>query len=254
MISALRGHVAAVVVVFGLMSAPVCAGEVRVAVASNFAAPMERIAAMFQQQSGHTVKASFGASGKFYTQIAGGAPFDVFLSADDEIPKRMTQEGLAVGGSRFVYAMGTLVLWSAQPSLVDANGAVLRNGIYNKLAIANPRFAPYGMAAKETLEKLTMWNAIQGKLVKGENIALTYQLAATEQADLAFVALSQVMRDGKVTEGSWWLVPPELHKPIRQSAVLLSGAKDQDAAQAFLVFLKNPKAAAIIRSFGYEMP
>ncbi len=254
MIPALRGHVVAVVVVFGLMSAPVCAGEVRVAVASNFAAPMERIAALFQQQSGHTVKASFGASGKFYTQIAGGAPFDVFLSADDEIPKRMTQEGLVVGGSRFVYAVGTLVLWSAQPGLVDDKGAVLRNGSYNKLAIANPRFAPYGIAAKETLEKLTMWNAIQEKLVKGENVALTYQLAATEQADLAFIALSQVMSDGRVTQGSWWLVPSELHKPIRQSAVLLSGAKDRDAAQAFLVFLKSPKAAVIMRSFGYEMP
>lgn len=254
MISALRGHVAAVVVVFGLMCAPVCAGEVRVAVASNFAAPMERIAALFEQQSGHTIKASFGASGKLYAQIAGGVPFDVFLSADDDIPKRLTQEGLAVGGSRFVYALGTLVLWSAQPGLVDDKGKVLRNGGYNKLAIANPRFAPYGMAAKETLEKLIMWNAIQGKLVKGENLALTYQLAATEQADLAFIALSQVMRDGKVTEGSWWLVPPELHKPIRQSAVLLSGAKDLDAAQAFLVFLKSPKVAVIIRGFGYELP
>ena len=254
MISALRGHVAAIVAVFGLMSAPVCAGEVRVAVASNFAAPMERIAPLFQQQSGHTVKASFAASGKFYTQIAGGAPFDVFLSADDEIPKRLMQEGLAVAGSRFVYALGTLVLWSAQPGLVDDKARVLRNNSFNKLAIANPGFAPYGMAAKETLEKLIMWNAIQGKLVKGDNVALAYQLVATEQADLAFIALSQVMRDGKVTQGSWWLVPPELHKPIRQSAVLLSGAKDQDAAQAFLIFLKSPKAAAIMRSFGYELP
>jgi molybdate transport system substrate-binding protein len=253
-ISALRGHVAAVVVLFGLMVSPVQAGEVRVAVASNFAAPMERIVALFQQQSGHTVKVSLGSSGKFYAQIAGGAPFDVFLSADEAIPKRMAQEGLAVGSSRFVYALGRLVLWSAQPGFVDANGAVLRNGVYNKLAIANPRLAPYGMAAKETLEKLTMWNSIQEKLVKGENITQTYQFAATENAELAFVALSQIMRDGKVTEGSWWLVPPELHAPLRQSAVLLSGAKDNAAAQAFLAFLKSQKATAIIRSFGYELP
>ena len=253
-ISALRGHAAAVVVLFGLMSSPVQAGEVRVAVASNFAAPMERIVALFQQQSGHTVKVSLGSSGKFYAQIAGGAPYDVFLSADEMIPKRLAQEGLAVGGSRFVYALGNLVLWSAQPGFVDPKGAVLRNGGFNKLAIADPKIAPYGMAAKETLEKLTMWNAIQGKLDKGDDVTQTFQLAATEKADLAFIALSQVMRDGKVSVGSWWLVPSELHKPIRQGAVLLSGAKDQPAAQAFLAFLKSKKAMAVMRGFGYESP
>ena len=254
MICALRGHLAAVMVALGLIGAPVYAAEVRVAVASDFAAPLERIAALFQQQSGHTLKASVDSSGKFYAKIVGGAQFDVFLSADDELPKRLTQEGLAVGSSRFVYAIGTLVLWSAQPGLVDDKARVLRNGTFNKLAIANPGFAPYGMAAKETLEKMIMWNAIQGKLVKGENVALAYQLAASEQADLAFIALSQVMQDGKVTTGSWWLVPPELHKPIRQSAILLSGAKNQDAAQALLDFLKSPKATAIMRSYGYELP
>ena len=253
-VSALRGHVAAVMVLFCLLSSPVQAGELRVAVASNFAVPMERIAALFQQQSGHTVKVSLGSSGKLYAQIVAGAPFDVFLSADEAIPKRLAQEGKAVAGSRFVYALGTLVLWSAQPGFVDAKGAVLRNGVYNKLAIADFKLAPYGMAAKETLEKLAMWNGMQRKLVKGENITQTYQLAATENAELAFIALSQVMRDGKVTEGSWWLVPPELHNPIRQSAVLLSGAQDQEAARAFLAYLKSPKAAAIIRSFGYESP
>jgi len=253
-ISALRGRVAAVVVLFGLMSSPACAGEVRVAVASNFSAPMERIVALFQQESGHTVKVSLGASGKLYAQIKGGAPFDVLLAADDLIPKRLEQEGGAVAGSRFVYALGKLVLWSAQPDFVDAKGAVLYKGSYNKLAIADPKLAPYGMAAKETLEKLTLWNSIQGKLVKGENITQTYQFAATENAELAFVALSQIMRDGKITAGSWWLVPPELHRPIRQSAVLLTGVKDQAAAQAFLVFLKSEKAVLIIRSFGYELP
>ncbi len=250
----LRGPVAAVLVLFGLMSAPARAGEVSVAVASNFAAPMERIVALFQKESGHTVKVSLGASGKLYAQIKGGAPFDVFLAADEEIPKRLLQEKLAVTGSRFVYATGGLVLWSAQPGFVDDKGAVLNKGNFNRLAIADPRLAPYGVAAKETLEKLTMWNAMQGKLVKGENITQTYQFVATENAELGFIALSQVMHDGKVTDGSWWLVPPELHKPIRQSAVLLSGAKDRAAAQAFLTFLKSKQAVAVMRGFGYELP
>lgn len=254
MISALRGHVAAVVVLFGLVSFSAHADEVRVAVASNFSAPVERIAGLFQQEKGYAVKVSLGSSGKLYAQIKSGASFDVLLAADESIPKRLVQEGLADGGSRFVYAVGKLVLWSAQPDLVDAKGAVLNKGNFNKLAIADPRLAPYGVAAKETLEKLTMWNAIQGKLVKGENIAQTYQLAATENADLAFIALSQITRDGKASGGSWWLVPSELYKPIRQSAVLLSGAKDQVAARAFLAFLKSEKSLAVMRGFGYEQP
>jgi molybdate transport system substrate-binding protein len=230
------------------------AGEVAVAVASNFAAPMERIATLFHKESGHTLKVSIGSSGKLYSQIKGGAPFDVLLAADEAIPKRLVQEGFAFGGSRFVYATGRLVLWSAQSGFVDDKGAVLNKGNFTKLAIADPRLAPYGVAAKETLEKLVMWNAMQGKLVKGENITQTYQFAATENAEIAFIALSQVMRDGKVIEGSWWLVPSEMHKPIRQSAVLLSGAKDQVASNAFLAFLKVPKAITIMRGFGYELP
>lgn len=250
----LRGLIATVLLLCGLMSAPVRAGEVSVAVASDFAAPMERLVPLFQKESGHTVKVSLGASGKLYAQIKSKAPFDVFLSADEEMPKSLMQEGLAVGGSRFVYATGRLVLWSAQPDLVDEKGGVLNKGNFNMLAIANPRYSPYGVAAKETLTKLTMWNSIQEKLAKGENVTQTYQLAATEKADLAFIALSQVMRDGKVTAGSWWLVPPEMHKPILQSAVLLSGAKDQVAAKAFLAFLKSEKARAVMRGFGYELP
>ncbi len=245
---------AAALLLCGLMSLPVRAGEVSVAVASNFATPMERIAALFQKESGHTVKVTLGASGKLYAQVKGGAPFGVFLSADDEIPKRLLQEGLAVTGSRFVYATGRLVLWSAQPDLVDDKGAVLNKGNFNSLAIANPLYSPYGVAAKETLGKLTMWNSIQEKLKKGDSVAQTYQLAATENADLAFIALALVMRDGKVAEGSWWLVPSELHNPIRQSAVQLTGAKDPAAAQAFLAFLKKDKARAVMRGFGYELP
>ena len=250
----LRGLVFVVLLLCGLMSAPVSAGEVSVAVASDFVAPMEYLVPLFQRESGHTVKVNPGASGKLYAQIKGGASFDVFLSADEEMPRLLMVDGLAVGGSRFVYATGRLVLWSDQPGFVDDKGAVLNRGNFNMLAIANPRFSPYGVAAKETLTKLTMWNSIQEKLTKGEDVTRTYQLAATEKADLAFIPSSLVMRDGKVTAGSWWLVPSDLHKPILQSAVLLSGAKDQAAAKAFLAFLKSESARAVMRGFGYEMP
>lgn len=249
----LRGFTA-VISLLSLLSMPLHAAEVSAAVAANFAAPMERIAALFHKESGHSVKISVAASGKLYTQIKGGAPFDVFLSADEEMPKRLLQEGLAVGGSRFVYATGRLVLWSVQPGLVDEKGAVLNSGNFDKLAYANPSFSPYGIATRETLTKLTMWNAMQKKLKKSDDVTQTYQLAATESVDMAFIALSQVMRDGKVTTGSWWLVPPELHNPIRQSAVLLSGAKEQTAARALLAFLKSEKAKAVMRGFGYEVP
>jgi len=249
----LRGHVAAFFL-FISISTPACAAEVSAAVAANFAAPMERIAALFHKESGHTVKLRLAASGKLYAQIKGGAPFDVFLSADEELPKRLLQEGLAVGGSRFVYATGRLVLWSVQPGLVDEKGAVLNSGNFDKLAYANPSFSPYGIATRETLTKLTMWNAMQKKLKKADDLTQAYQLAATESADMAFIALSQVMRDGKVATGSWWIVPPELHNPIRQSAVLLSGAKEPAAAQALLAFLKSEKARAVMRGFGYETP
>ena len=252
--SKLHIHVAAVAALSGLISLPVFAGEVNAAVASNFSAPMRQIVTLFEQQSSDTVKLSFGSTGKFYAQIKGGAPFDVFFAADTATPQRLEDEGLTVGGSRFVYALGKLVLWSAQPNLVDDQGRVLRKGSYEKLAIADPKLAPYGMAAKQTLEKLAMWNSIRNKLVMGENITQTYQFAATGNAELGFVALSQVMRDGKVSAGSSWLVPADMYQPIRQSAVLLSGAKDKAAAQAFLDFLKTKNAAAVIRSYGYELP
>ena len=250
----LRNPLTAVLVFFALTSSPAFATEVSAAVASNFSAPIKQIAALFEQQSGDTVKLSFGSTGKFYAQIRGGAPFDVFIAADTTTPQRLDQEGLTVNGSRFVYALGKLVLWSAQPNLVDDKGRVLRNGDYEKLAIADPKLAPYGMAAKQTLEKLAMWNSIRDKLVIGENITQAYQFVATGNAELGFVALSQVMRDGKVSAGSSWLVPIDRYKPIRQSAVLLAGAKDKAAAQAFLDFLKGDKAAAVIRSYGYALP
>lgn len=253
-VSKLRDAVTTAVMLSGLMSSPVSAGEVSAAVASNFAAPMERIVALFQRESGHTVKVSLGSSGKFYSQIQNGAPFDVFLAADEKHPKLLEQEGLAVANSRFVYALGKLVLWSVKPGFVDDKGAVLSKGSYNKIAYADSKLAPYGLAAQETLQKMNLWDKVQSKMVTGESIAQTYQFAATGNAELAFIALSQITKDGKATEGSWWIVPTDMYNPIKQSVVQLTAAKDKTAAQAFMTFLKSEKVVAVIRSFGYELP
>lgn len=230
------------------------AGEVNAAVAANFTEPVKQIAEQFQKDTGHTVKFSFGSSGKFYSQIKEGAPFDVFLAADEKNPKLLEEEGLAAKDTRFVYALGKLVLWSAKPGFVDDKGSVLGKGSYNKLAYADPKLAPYGLAAQETLQKLKLWDKAQGKLVTGESITQTYQFAATGNAELAFIALSQITRDGKVTEGSRWVVPADMYSPIRQAAVQLTAAKDKAASEAFLKYLKSEKAAAIIRNFGYGLP
>jgi len=239
---------------FGLVASSANAGEVNAAVAANFTAPVQQIAELFQRETGHTVKFSFGSSGKFYSQIKEGAPFDVFLAADEKNPKLLEQEGLAVVDTRFVYALGKLVLWSAKSGLVDDKGAVLSKGSYNKIAYADPKLAPYGLAAQETLQKMNLWDKVQSKMVTGESITQTYQFAATGNADLAFIALSQVTKDGKVTEGSWWVVPADMYNPIKQSAVQLSAAKDPAAAKAFMTFLRSEKALAIIRGFGYGLP
>lgn len=242
------------VLLFGLAMRPVLAGEVSVAVAANFTAPAQQIVTLFQKESGHTARLSFGSSGKFTAQIKAGAPFDVFLAADEKNPKLLEQEGLAVASSRFVYALGKLALWSAQPGYVDDKGAVLSKGRYSKLSYADPKLAPYGLAAQETLQKMALWDKVQSKLVTGESITQAYQFAATGNAEMAFVALSQITKDGRVSEGSWWLVPANMYTPIKQSAVQLTAAKDKAAAQAFLKFLKSEKAAAVIRSYGYELP
>lgn len=229
------------------------ADEVQVAVAANFTAPMKIIAADFEKDTGHKATLAFGSSGKFYAQIKNGAPFQVFLSADDAKPAQLEKEGLTVPGSRFTYAIGTLVLWSAKPDLVDAKGAVLEKGDFAHLAVANPKLAPYGTAAMETLAKLGLTDQLQGKIVQGENIAQTYQFVATGNAELGFVALSQVMKDGKIGRGSAWIVPASMHAPIRQDAVILSGGKGNAAAEALMKYLKSAKAVAVIRSYGYEV-
>lgn len=227
------------------------AAEVQVAVAANFSAPMQAIAEAFEKDSGHKAKLAFGSTGRFYAQIKNGAPFEVLLSADDETPAKLVQEGAAEATSRFTYAIGRLVLWSSKPGFVDAKGEVLRRGQYGKLAVANPKAAPYGRAAIETLTQLGLLAAAEPKFVQGENIAQTFQFVSTGNAELGFVALSQVMKDGKVQEGSAWIVPADLHEPIRQDAVLLAAGRGNPAAQALLDYLKGDKAKSAIRAYGY---
>ncbi len=248
--SRLLAFIIASLLAFGA-SPPADADELNVAVAANFTAPMNVIAAAFEQDTGHKAKLAFGASGRFYAQIKNGAPFQVFLSADDETPAKLAQEGLAEVPSQFTYAVGRLVLWSAKPGFVDATGNVLKSGKFTKLAIANPKTAPYGKAAIETLSRLGLLASVESKFVQGENIAQTFQFAQTGNAELAFIALSQVTKEGKVMEGSAWLVPEEMHEPIRQDAILLSAGRGNAAAEALLSYLKTEKAKAVIRSFGY---
>lgn len=229
------------------------AAEVSVAVAANFTAPMNKIAAAFEQDTGHKAVLSFGATGKFYAQIKNGAPFQILLAADQETPAKLEQEGQIVAGSRFTYATGRVVLWSKQPGLVDDKGEVLKKGNFEKLAIADPKLAPYGAAGVEVMDKLGVRQALQPKIVQGENIGTAFQFVSTGNAALGFVALSQIMVDGKISEGSAWVVPLNLHSPIRQDAVALSNSKDNPAAAALLTYLKGDKAKAIIKSFGYEL-
>ena len=228
------------------------AAEVQVAVAANFTAPMRKIAAAFEADTGHTAVLSFGSTGKFYAQIKNGAPFQLLLAADDETPARLEKEGQTLPGSRFTYAIGRLVLWSAQPGLVDDKGEVLRAPSQARIALADPKIAPYGAAAVETLTSLGLLQSLQSRFVQGENIAQTYQFAATGNAPLAFIALSQVMVDGRIGKGSAWVVPANLHAPIRQDAVVLAAGKDNPAAAALSAYLRGEKARAIIRSYDYE--
>lgn len=238
--------------VLTIPSLAIQAAEVQVAVAANFTAPMQNIAAEFEKDTGHKALLSFGATGKLYAQIKNGAPFQVFLAADDKTPAKLETEGDALPGSQFTYAIGKLVLWSAKPGYVDSQGKVLKKNEFKHLAIANPKTAPYGAAAVTALTKLGMIDALQPKFVTGENITQTYQFVATGNAELGFVALSQVMIDGNLTGGSAWIVPANLHQPIRQDAVILAQGKDQPAAKALVEYLKGEKAAAIIKSYGYD--
>ena len=229
------------------------ADEVQVAVAANFTAPMQVIASDFEKDTGHKLLAAYGATGQFYAQIKHGAPFEVFLAADATTPSKLETEGDSVAGSRFTYATGALVLWSAKDGYVDSEGAVLKQNTFKHLAIANPKAAPYGLAATQVLDKLNLTSAVAGKIVEGQSIARAQHFIASGNAELGFVALSQVYKDGKITSGSAWRVPANLHAPIKQDAVLLNKGKDNAAAKAFLEYLQGPKAAAVIKAYGYQL-
>jgi molybdate transport system substrate-binding protein len=228
-------------------------GEVSVAVASNFAGPMQKIAAAFAQASGHTATLSLGATGKFYAQIKNGAPFEVLLSADTQTAARLEQEKLGVTGTRFIYATGRLALWSSQAGLIDGTPQVLRTGHFERIAMANPKVAPYGLAAQQTMTRLGVLGTLKDRLVQGESIGQTYQFVASGNAAIGFVALAQIMQNGTITQGSAWLVPADHHAPIHQEALLLQTGKNNEAAIALLAFLKTEQARAIIRTYGYDI-
>ncbi len=247
-----RTFVAACLCTFTVGSA--WADEVQVAVAANFTAPMKIIAADFEKATGHKVATSYGSTGKFYTQIKNGAPFEVLLSADDETPSRLVNESAAVKASQFTYAIGKLVLWSTKSAIVDDAGAVLKNGGFDHLAIANPKVAPYGAAAVQAMKKLGVYEALEAKFVTAENIGQAHQFVSSGNALLGFVALSQIIgKDGQIEQGSAWIVPQNLYAPIRQDAVILDKGKDKPAAAALLKYLASPAARKVIQSYGYEL-
>jgi molybdate transport system substrate-binding protein len=232
-----------------LGAAPALAADTSVAVAANFTEPAKEIAAAFKAKTGNTATLSFGSSGQFYTQISHGAPFEVFLSADAERPQKAEAEGFAAPKARFTYAVGRLVLYSKTAGLVDNAAAVLKGGKFEKIAIADPAAAPYGLAAVQTMTKLGLYDRLKPKIVQGSSITQAYQFVDTGAAELGFVALSQVINQ---PGGSRWVVPARYHAPIDQQAVLLKTGQDNPAAKAFMTFLKSPAAIAIIKRYGYE--
>jgi molybdate transport system substrate-binding protein len=228
------------------------AEEVQVAVAANFASTMKDIATEFEKGAKHSLLITAGSSGKFYAQIKNGAPFDVFLSADDERPKLLEDEGLSVKGSRFTYAVGRLVLWSQDPSLVTGQDT-LKTAPFKHLAIANPKLAPYGVAAMQAMIKMGIWESLQPRIVMGESLGQTVGFLESGNAELGFLALSQVLDEKLKGKGSRWDVPENLHEPIRQDAVLLTKGESNPAAKAVMEFLHSPQARSIIERYGYKV-
>lgn len=239
-------------IVLLLLTAPFCSAEtLRVAVASNFKTTLEVLAGEFEAQSEHRLILASGSTGKHYAQIINGAPFDLFFAADARRPRLLEQQGHSVAGSRFTYAIGKLVLWSPQTGYVDDKGLVLESGTFRRLAMANPRLAPYGLAARQVLQQRGLYDRLQSRLVRGENIAQTFQFVATGNAQLGFVALSQLRGSGMAQQGSLWIIPGSLHDPIEQQAVVLN---DTPAARALIDYIKSDSAVRIIRHFGYDTP
>ncbi len=230
------------------------ADDVHAAVAANFTSAIKQLAPLFERQSGHRLIASFGATGQLYAQISNGAPFDLLLSADDTTPQKLIADGSGVADSYFIYACGRLALWSATAGYVDDAGAVLTGGGFNRIAIANPKTAPYGQAAIEFLTGRELLEPLRPKFITGENIAQTQQFVASGNVPLGFIALAQVLALPEAERGSYWVVPADGHQPIDQAAVILNTAKSRAAADAFFAFLKSPEAVAVIEALGYETP
>jgi len=231
--------------------APASAEEIRVATASNFRNTASKLANQFNDSHADQVVMIYGASGKLYAQITQGAPFDVFLSADAERPRLLEQDGHAIKGTRFTYAIGKLTLWSAKPGLVDDKGEVLRQAAFAKLSMANPRHAPYGMAAEQVLKNLKLDQALAGKIILGSNIEQAFQYVSSGNAELGFVARSQLEQSIWGSQGSRWEVPDNLYQPIEQQAVLV---RDKAAARAFLAMLASEQARKVIQADGYDLP
>lgn len=227
------------------------AGELLVAVASNFADALKYISASFEQNTGHRVKISTGSTGKHYAQIKNGAPFDIFFAADAHRPTLLEQESLTIKDTRFTYAIGKLVLWSPKPGFVDTQGRVLEQGDFHFLSIANPKLAPYGKAAQQVLQSRGLWNSLTSKMVRGENVGHAYQFVKSGNAELGFIASSQVKRPDSPIQGSFWDVPQEFYSPIEQQLVLL---KDNEASRAFLSFVRSKEVLQMIRDHGYSIP
>ena len=226
---------------------------VLVAVAANFSKPMTEIVSQFEKATGHSAQLSFGSSGKFVSQLENGGPFEVLLSADEKGPEKLEQAGLTVPNTRFVYALGKLVLWSSKPNFVDDKGKILMTSNFKHLALADPKVAPYGAAAIDVLKKMKLFEKLQPIFVQGENIAQTYQFISTANAELGFLALSQVIKNGKIVGGSSWIIPDNLHAPIRQGAVLMKKGAENPAARALIDYLKSIPALAIINKYGYDL-
>lgn len=227
------------------------AEQIRVAVASNFTAAITSITKRFEVNTDHKITLIFGSTGKHYAQIKNGAPFDAFFAADDRRPELLEKEGLSLPDSRFTYAVGKVVLWSPKAGYVDPEASILERGEFHHLAIANPKLAPYGKAAQEILQARGQWGPLSARLVRGENIGQAFQFVKSGNAELGFVAYSQVKRTNHPIEGSFWMVPQALYTRIEQQAVLL---KDKEAARGFLSFVRSDEVLKIIRDYGYDTP
>lgn len=233
-----------------LIPTQINAEPLRIAVASNFSSAMNALTASYEQQTGQQVDLIFGSTGKLYAQIINGAPFDAFFAADAERPRRLEQAQRIQSGSRFTYAFGQLVLWSPDPKLIDSQLAALKTPNFHHLAIANPRLAPYGLAAQQVLEHLSLWGPLQSHIVRGENIGQTYQFIQSGNAELGFVALAQ-LQDQQLAQGSYWRVPDAFHTPIEQQAVQLT---DKPGVEQFMAYLRKDDSKQLIQRFGYRTP